>query len=330
MQLPPTRYGAVLAGVLVLFGSPTCVVASDAQTQSRTEDMSHGPVKVTVVATPAVVHLDRDVLLVIRVEAPSEIEVALPPMSGRLSGFLLSGMYTRGPFVVDGKATTEYHARLTPDIADEYRIAPMAITYADKSVSPAKSHWFPTRALVFETAAPFKGDPGEKVDVAVEPVWIRPPFKTVAFYVFLALAGLALILLVWRLAKRAHRQIQLMRLSPRERALKELDILLGKHLVEKGHVKDFYLQLTMIVRRYIERQHAVRAPEQTTEEFLLAVSADPRFTPTVVAKLKEFLQAADLVKFAAHRPGQADIDGATESAREYVRTDANLHEDGRI
>jgi len=82
------------------------------------------------------------------------------------------------------------------------------------------------------------------------------------------------------------------------------------------------MELTMIVRRYIERQYAVRAPEQTTDEFLAAAVEHPRFTPRVVTHLREFLRAADLVKFADYHPDAGVIDQATATARKYIETDA--------
>jgi len=111
-------------------------------------------------------------------------------------------------------------------------------------------------------------------------------------------------------------------MSPRERALEELAELMARDLVGKNMVKEFYLELTMIVRRYIERAHAIRAPEQTTEEFLAAVSSDNRFGQEVINRLRLFLEAADLVKFAAYHPESDAISRATETARSYVVTDA--------
>jgi hypothetical protein len=104
----------------------------------------------------------------------------------------------------------------------------------------------------------------------------------------------------------------------------ELAALLKRDLIARGDPKEFYLELTMIVRRYIERSHGVRAPEQTTEEFLAAASWDPRFSREVLAKLREFLQAADLVKFAAHRPAPGAAERATDTARDYIETDSEL------
>jgi len=119
-----------------------------------------------------------------------------------------------------------------------------------------------------------------------------------------------------------QRAVKLRRMSPRERALYELAELLARDLLGREQIKDFYFELTMIVRAYIERAHTIRAPEQTTEEFLLAVSRDSRFSPAVVGQLRTFLQAADMVKYAAFRPDQPTVNQALSTARNYIETDA--------
>ena len=284
----------------------------------RLEERSHGRVKVIITADPPQVELHRDILLTISVTAPSEIDIEMPQLDDRLEGFMLSGTFDREPSRQGGQVTWERHARLTPVLAAEYRLAPMAITYTDRSRSPAEKGWFATRPMVFEAVSPLDGSVGSDIKARLKPVWIYPSFKTVALYALLVALAIVVLILAWKLLGRMRREIQLMRMSPRERALKELSLLLAKDLPGKNRIKDFYLELTMIVRRYIERAHSIRAPEQTTEEFLLAVTDDHRFGEEIVAKLKAFLEAADLVKFAAHRPEQEAINGAVVMAREYI------------
>jgi hypothetical protein len=78
----------------------------------------------------------------------------------------------------------------------------------------------------------------------------------------------------------------------------------------------------MVVRRYIERTHGIRAPEQTTEEFLAAATRHPRFTPPVLASLRTFLESSDLVKFAGQQATPQLAAGAVDTARGYIVTDA--------
>lgn len=110
-------------------------------------------------------------------------------------------------------------------------------------------------------------------------------------------------------------------MSPIERAWVELDRLVKKGLPGRGRYKDFYVELTMVVRRYIQRQYGVKAPNLTTEEFLrnerIAELSKGR-----VENLKAFLESADLVKFAGVQATPEMADDATASARDYLRGDA--------
>lgn len=321
------RHGAIALLLLVALAGAGC---GDKKTPEpavkaaapRVEDMSRDPVTVHVTFEPESVRLDRDLLMIVRVSAPAGVDVTLPSLDDRGEGFLVAGTFERGPFTEHGVITTERHVRLTPTLADVHRIAPFPITYRDHRVEPARDGWFPTRPIRLDVVPPVEGGAGKDITVRIEPVWVRPPFRSVAIGVAAGLAGLALLALLWRLSKRVRRHLRLMRLSPRERALEELAELLAGNLIERDLIKEFYLRLTMIVRRYIERAHAIRAPEQTTEEFLKAVGEDPRFAPDVLRRLKHFLQAADLVKFAADRPDREAIDAATRTARDYIETDS--------
>lgn len=288
----------------------------------RIEDMSAGPIKLVMRAEPGRVEYQRDLLLTITLTAPSSLKVEFPPIEDRVQGFTVYGTIAEDPVTEGDRTTWELRSRLMPEIASEHRLAPMAIKVLDQSHSPAETVWIATRPLVFETASPVKGDPGSDVSPRFSPVWIAPSARTVAAWLAGAAALAAAFYGLYRLLRRVRREVALRRMSPRERALLELQELLARGLPSQDRVKAFYLELTMIVRRYIERRHGIRAPEQTTEEFLGAVRSDPRFPHDVLARLAAFLEAADLVKFAAHRPTQPVVEAAAGTARDYIETDA--------
>jgi hypothetical protein len=80
-------------------------------------------------------------------------------------------------------------------------------------------------------------------------------------------------------------------------------------------VEEFYTRLSDIVRRYIEGQFGLRAPERTTEEFL----EEATLPPASMTLLGAFLQESDLVKFARFRPGEEDKGRAFDAAEKFVR-----------
>ena len=109
-------------------------------------------------------------------------------------------------------------------------------------------------------------------------------------------------------------------MRPIERAWAELDRLLKKGLPGRGRYKDFYVELTMVVRRYVQRKYGIRAPHLTTDEFLAQFRDAGRGRCDDLAK---FLESADLVKFAGLEATPDMADGATESARVYLKSDSS-------
>jgi hypothetical protein len=132
-------------------------------------------------------------------------------------------------------------------------------------------------------------------------------------------ALVALGLLVYRLRTRPTRVAPAAPpLPPHVVAIRALESLRARSLVEHGAFKEFYSSLSDIVRRYLEDRFRVRAPEMTTEEFLLATSRDGRLAASQRRLLGEFLTESDLVKFARHRPTIADSERAFDAARRFV------------
>jgi hypothetical protein len=132
-------------------------------------------------------------------------------------------------------------------------------------------------------------------------------------------ALIALAALVYRLRLRPARAVPAPPpLPPHVVALRALESLRARSLVEHGAFKEFYSSLSDIVRRYLEDRFRVRAPEMTTEEFLLVTSRDGRLAPPHRRLLGEFLTESDLVKFARHLPTIADSERAFDAARRFV------------
>jgi hypothetical protein len=109
---------------------------------------------------------------------------------------------------------------------------------------------------------------------------------------------------------------------PHERALQALQALLSRHLPEQGDVEPYFVELSEILRRYVEDRFGLRAPEQTTEEFLadLQQTAAGRRAIDGAQRdvLREFLGRADLVKFARDEPDVITCVEAADAARTFV------------
>ena len=107
-------------------------------------------------------------------------------------------------------------------------------------------------------------------------------------------------------------------LPPHEQAYKELSELENKRLWQKGLIKEYYTEVTEIIRRYIERRYNIKAMEMTSSEILnslITIHKDEEIQET----LKIFLNLADFVKFAKYQPNT--IDNEEELRRAYIFVD---------
>lgn len=132
------------------------------------------------------------------------------------------------------------------------------------------------------------------------------------------IAAVSIALAYWLLNRRQTLTVVVPTLSPEDVAHRALAELIAEELPSRGMVKEFYLRLTGIVRVFIEGKTGLRAPEQTTEEFLRDMRASSRFDGQQAFRLQEFLTAADLVKYAGQTPDESSIMHSLERAREFI------------
>ena len=96
-------------------------------------------------------------------------------------------------------------------------------------------------------------------------------------------------------------------MPPFERALQALQALESKQLDKQEAYKDYYSEMTDIVRNYLEDETNIDALESTSEELLtklelLRDTGNLELTNATIDQLNEVLSTADLVKFARALP----------------------------
>ncbi|MFA5147403.1 MAG: DUF4381 family protein [Candidatus Omnitrophota bacterium] len=132
----------------------------------------------------------------------------------------------------------------------------------------------------------------------------------------IASAGLALaicLVSLW-LYRRSRRRAVIK--TPYQTALDELDGAKAGFSTT-GDVKEYYAAVSGAVRRYIEAVFRLRAPEMTTEEFLVSLETSGSLSAPRKELLKDFLVACDFVKFAKHMPKETETDNLLTTARRF-------------
>ena len=101
------------------------------------------------------------------------------------------------------------------------------------------------------------------------------------------------------------------------RALSKLSALRDKQLWQQDLVKDYYSELTDILREYVEKRYVVKTHEQTTEEIIKGLKYKD-LDATSRDILRQTLVLADLVKFAKQKPLPDDNEHSMENAIKFI------------
>jgi hypothetical protein len=107
-------------------------------------------------------------------------------------------------------------------------------------------------------------------------------------------------------------------IPPHREALTALRILEEKKLWQQGLVKEYYSEVTEIIRRFFERRWEIIALELTTAEILVQMKHIPEAL-LVWKEMESFFLVADLVKFAKYQPTPEDHENEMRVAYEIVR-----------
>lgn len=107
-------------------------------------------------------------------------------------------------------------------------------------------------------------------------------------------------------------------IPPHVIALKALQSLMNKGLLEQDECKPFYTELSLILRTYLEGRFNLNAPEETTEEIVEALSRSPELNGGQRNILQEFMRQADMVKFAKGHPDRTTMESAFNTTRQFV------------
>ena len=107
-------------------------------------------------------------------------------------------------------------------------------------------------------------------------------------------------------------------IPPHREALTALRVLEEKKLWQQGLIKQYYSEVTEIIRHFFERRWDIIALEMTTDEILMQMKHIPDALK-VWKEIDSFFITADLVKFAKYQPSPDDHENEMRSACEIVR-----------
>lgn len=148
--------------------------------------------------------------------------------------------------------------------------------------------------------------------------WLRDHWQWVVVSLLGVLLIAGLLYYLWQKRKNKPVAAVIKPLVPADvTALNKLATLRDKKLWQQEEVKEYHVELTDILREYLEKRYHIKALEQTSEEIFEGLR-HMEITDQNRNKLRQILMLADLVKFAKGKPLNSENEQSIENAISFV------------
>ena len=162
----------------------------------------------------------------------------------------------------------------------------------------------------------------ENEDYTIAEWWYRSKY-----YVYIILGIIAFIIGLYFLFRNKKETVKEKKIiiPPYIEATKELKSLEKKQLWQNNQVKEYYSELTDIVRKYIGNELFIQALETTTDEMMSLLITENKqqklgLDKETLENLRDLLSQADFVKFAKQKPIEMEIKGHQSNASNIIET----------
>jgi hypothetical protein len=117
---------------------------------------------------------------------------------------------------------------------------------------------------------------------------------------------------------RKKKNLRLPSPLPHEVAYEALQTLGRREFIKQGKVQEYYVELSNIIRRYLEHRFSCHISEMTTEECFLTIQDKKEFSSERRMLLKDFLSHCDLVKFAGYIPSSEEMERSLKEGQKII------------
>lgn len=278
-----------------------------------------GPVTAVVKLSPKNPKLGDRLTLTLEVAADEGVEVRMPAFGEALGRFAILDFAPKKTRNDDGKTIYEQRYNLDSPMSGIRTIPPLRIEFTDsRTGADEEIHELLTDKITVKIES--------VLDEAALSKGLKPPRPKLpkrltgqTSMIMIIAAGLAALagiaaLIVWQ-RKRHARQV---RISAFDKAMKRLRKIEEVGIPEGDEADQWYVELSGIIRLYIEERYGLKAPELTTQEFIGVAGASAEIKKDHKVLLRKFLEQCDRVKFAEYRPGKQESAEAVQAAKRFL------------
>ena len=272
---------------------------------------------VSVHLEPPVTPIYEPALLTLEVEVDREQRAVWPGLEERLEEEI--GVF--GEPVLTTQSLPEGRVRITttftldPLQTGEYPVGPLRLEWGEERLPVVLP------SLLLTVREPTEAELEALARMEADAATPMPPQPLGWQVIVLGLiaAGLLGALLGWWWRTRGMEDFYApAALAPWEKATEALRALREKKLAERGEHEPYYIELSGILRSYIEGRFHLHAPEMTTQEFLQSATESGLLTAEQQDFLARFLKQSDRVKFAKLVPPFEEMKTSLTQVMDFV------------
>ncbi len=284
------------------------------------KDYQRGPLTVHVRADKATMTIAETVLLEFEATIKPDYKVRMPKVDAVLENFGIVDWDNLGDKLdPNNNVVSRCRYRLEPFLSGTYSIPAFTFVFYDVNSTEDKKYELTTEPIEIEVTS-LLGEQRAELKIAdIEDVVQMPEEASSRWIWVLSAAVLIAAVGFWFYLRRKRVEKFIRTFKPaHELAYERLRALVKEDLVGAGRIKEFYERISNILRHYIEHRFSLRAPERTTEEFLLELGNADVLAEPDKNNLGEFLKHCDLVKFAKHSPTTEQIQRTFDLVKDFI------------
>ena len=281
-----------------------------------------GPVQTTVYADTDEISLAGIVEYTLEVKSEKGYTAELPDFNQAMFGGLIVKDRITKPKEYPDTMTTIISEKyiLEPLVSGNYTISPITINFTEEK--DTKVYSLETKSIEIKVSSLLDTD--GQIPVfrdSIEPMTLKRDYKKIfkiAGIALVSILALAIAIILYLKKKKKIVFIKTPKKPAHITAYEKLQGLVELQLIEKGEYKAFYYSISFIFREYLENRFNLKAPEQTTEEFISDIYSRSIFEKESQSILKEFMEFSDLVKYAKHKPENSDIQKSFNIVKNFI------------
>ena len=276
-----------------------------------------GSVRIEVGADRKTVTIGDPITFTVRLIHPKDVRITSFDPERALGDLAILGRQSSQESLPDGRVQETRILKVAGYRLGPSRVPSFVAVFQDAAGKESRVASPPVPFTIGSVLAQGDTRPADIKNPAVMPVAPLWPWILLA-----GLVAAALAVWLWRRRRRRAAPVEaaVPAAPPRpahEIAYAELERLLASGLLEKGRVKEFYIELAEIVRRYFGVRFGVDTFERTSAEILEALRL-ARLPAKGMALTAEFFGSCDLVKFAKYAPTSEETRAVVEKAYRLV------------